>query len=110
MTIYKQFDVVVVPFPFSDKLKNKKRKALVLSSSSFNHEHDVIILGMLTSASHSAWPSDVPIKGLKSAGLKKACVFRHKLFTLDRNIILEKVGRLSKKDREQVRARLRSVI
>ncbi len=34
---YKQFDVVVVPFPFTDKAATKKRPALILSdAASFN--------------------------------------------------------------------------
>ena len=51
--ICEPFDVVEVPFPFSDVPKAKRRKALVLSSQEFNKLNGNTILMMLTSAKHS---------------------------------------------------------
>ena len=61
MTIYKPFDVVEVPFPFSDLPRSKRRKALVISSPEFNERNGATILMMITSATYSAWIHDVPI-------------------------------------------------
>ncbi len=49
MTIYKPFDVVEVPFPFSDVPRSKRRKALVLSAQDFNETSGASILMMITS-------------------------------------------------------------
>ena len=55
-------DVVVVPFPFTDRRATKRRPALIVSSASFNEAHEQTILAMITSTGGS-WPSDVAIQG-----------------------------------------------
>jgi len=52
-TTYKPFDVVVAPFPLTDKETQIKRPALVLSSQKFNEEINHCVLAMITSAKHS---------------------------------------------------------
>lgn len=96
---YKTYDIVVVPFPFTDNLNSKNRPAIVLSSQSFNHA-GYTILAMITSANHSAWHLDSSIGDLKACGLEKASVIRGKLFTLDNRLIKTKIGILSKKDQK----------
>ncbi len=54
MVIYKPFEVVVVPFPFTHKAASKRRPALVLSSEMFNAAIHHSVMVMITSASHSA--------------------------------------------------------
>ena len=68
--ICKPFDVVEVPFPFSDMPRAKRRKALVLSEHSFNEKNGCSILMMITSATHSRWHLDVPIVDWNRAGLR----------------------------------------
>ena len=107
MTIYKPFDVVEVPFPFSDVPRSKRRKALVLSAQDFNETSGASILMMITSATHSAWLHDVPIVNYAESGLKKPCVARMKLFTLDNGLIIRKSGELMEPDRDEVVKALR---
>ena len=97
-----QFDVVVVPFPFSDLPKSKKRKALVISNKKFNQANKNSILLMITSAVKSDWLFDVKVSDLGAAGLNKDCVVRMKLFTLDNGLLMEKCGSLVSKDSTQV--------
>jgi mRNA interferase MazF len=53
--IYNQFDIVKVPFPFTDKQTTKTRPALVLSShEAFNEKVGHSVIAMFTSAKHSA--------------------------------------------------------
>ncbi len=63
-----QWDVVIVPFPFSTHPGNKRRPALVLSSRAFNN-HGASVLSMITTAGHHPWPGDVHLTELKPAGL-----------------------------------------
>ncbi len=100
--ICEQFDVVVVPFPFSDLPRSKKRKALVISSRNFNKTNESSVLLMITSAHQSQWQFDVTVSNLNVAGLNKSCVVRMKTFTLDNGLLLEHVGHLSSKDASQV--------
>ncbi len=102
-------DVVVVPFPFTDRRAAKRRPALIVSSANFNRAHEQSILAMITSAG-SDWPSDVKIQGWREAGLNVPCKVRFKLFTLDDTLIVRKLGTLSKRDGEAVKKALGSVL
>jgi mRNA interferase MazF len=109
MVIYKPLDVVVVPFPFTDRAATKKRPALVLSSEAFNTGICHSVMAMITTASHSAWPLDVAITDLKNAGLSAPSVIRMKLFTLDHVLILKRIGHLSAHDQEFVTSALQAL-
>ena len=99
------FDVVVVPFPFTDRQAERRRPALVVSSPDFNSTHDQSILAMITSAG-GEWPSDVAIRDWREAGLSVPCKVRLKLFTLDDALILRKAGALSERDTQAVKSSL----
>jgi mRNA interferase MazF len=103
MMTFEPFAVVVVPFPFSDSPETKRRKAFVISKPSFQSGSKTLVLAMITSANASFWPGDVPITDLAVAGLRKACIARLKLFTLDEDLILEHVGQLSPLDQTAIR-------
>jgi len=100
--IYKQFDVVAVPFPFTDLNADKKRPALVLSTEGFNNQSRNCILAMITSQNNPDWPLDTQIGSILKAGLKTPSKVRMKLFTLDSRLIVRKLGGLSNKDRQAV--------
>lgn len=106
---FDRFDVLVVPFPFTDKQASKRRPALVLSGAAFNRNAGHSVMAMITSAEHSAWPNDVPVRDLESAGLPSPCVVRMKLFTLDHRLVLQKAGSLSKRDRDAIEKALNAV-
>ena len=97
------FDVVVVPFPFTDRDSSKRRPALVLCSSNFNQKAEHSVLAMITSAGQSSWPGDYAIQELDVAGLPAECVVRLKLFTLDHRLIIRKSGKLAEGDQKKIR-------
>lgn len=101
---FKRFDVVVVPF--SDRAATKRRPALVVSSDRFNADHDHVVLAMITTAADPAWPSDVDIRDIEKAGLKARAVVRLKIFTLDRALVIRKIGALGRLDAEAAKAAL----
>ena len=93
---YRLFDVVVVPFPFTDHNTQKKRPALVLSDhDNFNDPTETCVLAMITSAKNPDWPLDTLIGSLKKAGLSAPSKVRMKLFTLDSRLIIKKIAALS---------------
>lgn len=108
---YDRFDVVIVPFPFTDKAQVKRRPALVLSShAAFARKAGHSVMAMITSAQNPPWPLDVPISDLDAAGLPAPSVVRMKLFTLDHRFIVDKRGKLSEKDRKAVNRALKSAL
>ena len=106
---FEPLDVVVVPFPFTDRRTTKRRPALVVSSASFNRAHEQSILAMITSVGGD-WPSDVALQDWREADLRVPCKVRFKLFTLDDNLIVCKLGTLSKRDGEGVGKTLEHVL
>ncbi|MBS9403517.1 type II toxin-antitoxin system PemK/MazF family toxin [Halomonas sp. TRM85114] len=100
---FEAFDVVVVPFPFTDRSTTKRRPALVLSSSEiFSRPTVHAVLAMITSARNSTWPLDTEIQDLDAAGLPATSIVRMKLFTLDERLIIRQAGRLEQDDRRRV--------
>lgn len=102
-------DVVVVPFPFTDRRTSKRRPALVVSSADFNDAHEQTVLAMITSV-RALWPSDVAIQDWQGAGLNVPCKVRFKLFTIDDLLIVRKIGSLSTPDAGAVRKALSRVL
>lgn len=109
---YDQFEIVKVPFPFSDVNSSKIRPALVLTSAKqFNAKIGLSVLAMITSVKidRNFWPGDVSIENLDVAGLPVPSIVRMKLFTLDHRIILDRLGTLSGPDRLKVQEKLREI-
>jgi mRNA interferase MazF len=91
---YSPGDVVVVPFPYSDRLAEKRRPALVISNARLAKQ-GFVWLAMITSARQSALPHDAPIADLALAGLPAPCVVRPtKIATVEPSRVVRKAGRL----------------
>ncbi len=105
--ICEAWQVVVLPFPFSDRQEVKKRPALVLSNKRFNQKGSSV-MAMITSSAHDPWPGDSDIQDLSAAGLQVPCKVRLKLFTLDNRLIARAAGRLSPPDRDMVSDHLKT--
>jgi mRNA-degrading endonuclease toxin of MazEF toxin-antitoxin module len=102
---FEPWQVVVVPFPFSETAGSKRRPALVLSRSSFN-DGGHVILAMITTQAKPPWQGDTWIEDPQSVGLTQRCLVRLKLFTLDSRLILREVGRLLEADVKKVKKNL----
>jgi len=99
------WDVVVVPFPFTDRPVAKRRPALTISSRSFNARgHSV--LAMITTKADPAWPGDTRLADYGSAGLPVPSLVRLKIFTLDNRLILRIAGKLGLSDRRRIARQL----
>lgn len=96
------YDVVVVPFPFTERRASKRRPALALSTDRFSAESGHTLLAMITSLKNPSWPLDVTFDA-HQAGLNAPSRVRAKLFTLDNRLILRKLGSLGAADRRKVR-------
>lgn len=106
LSTYKKFDVVLVPFPFSDKNKTKNRPALVISDCVSN----TYTLAMITSAANTGWKYDVPILDVEQAGVFVPCLIRMKLFTLDERLLKKKIGQLGPQDQKSYQSNLKKYL
>lgn len=113
ISIYEQYEVVKVPFPFADVKATKVRPALVLSSAKhFNAKIGLSVMAMITSLKPSKdfWPGDVLIENLVVTGLPVASIIRFKLFTLDHRLVLGRLGHLSEIDKLNVQQKLKDIL
>ncbi len=106
--ILRPFSVVVVPFPYSDRLADKRRPALVVSNIDLPDILGRVWVAMITSVQASAL-GDAPIADITPAGLPVASILRaSKIATLDADRILRVLGQLSDRDEASARAALKA--
>jgi mRNA interferase MazF len=111
MTIYRFGDVVLVPFPFTDQSATKKRPAVVASSGAYHADHSNLILMALSSqVSNSPRAGEVTITDWKKAGLIGPSVVKAVLTTIDRTLVIRKLGALSNADCDAVKKALRLIL
>ncbi len=104
------FDVVVVPFPYADRLAEKRRPALVISNRRLA-AHGLVWVAMITSADNESWGSDVAIADLDRAGLPAPSVVRPaKVACIEPSRVDRRIGRLDKAEARKVRQRLRGFL
>jgi len=99
---YRRWDIILVPFPFTNLSTNKKRPALIVSPAEYNKGYDVIIMFITSNLSALERPGDYKLTKWKEAGLPKPSMTRMKLATVDKNIVIKKIAQLKETDREAV--------
>lgn len=104
------FDVVVVPFPYADRLAEKRRPALIVSNQKLAF-HGLIWVAMITSAGNEAWPGDIAVTDLRRSGLPAPSVVRAaKIACIDPSRIDRRIGHLDKTTARAVSRRLRAYL
>jgi len=98
MTPYKKWDIVLVPFPFTNLKSSKKRPALVISPDEYNNQLDVVIAFITSKMDQSNRCGDYIINEWSKSGLPKPSMLRMKFATVDKAMILKNIGKLSEKD------------
>jgi len=68
---YKPWDIVLVPFPFTNLSANKKRPALIISPAGYNKGYDVIIMFITSNLGAFERPGDYVLQEWKEAGRPK---------------------------------------
>ena len=110
MAIFDVWDIVKVPFPYTDRPVRQRRPALVVAAGEIEVAHGLLWLVMITSAENRGWSDDVRISDLDGAGLPAPSIVRPaKMATVDARDA-ERLGTLSIVDREAVAAGLRRIL
>ena len=105
------FDVVVVPFPYTDRLAEKRRPAVVVSEPGLSHSYGLVWLLMVTSADNPLWDCDVAVTDLKGAGLPAPSRVRPaKIATADAARVVRRSGSLSAKDARAVAGKIKELM
>jgi mRNA interferase MazF len=100
MTDYKFGDIVLVPFPFTDQSTAKKRPAVIVSSNTYNQNRlDIVIMAVTSQSYGSGYFGDIRIQKWKHAGLLKPSVIKPILTTVEKGLVIRKLGRITDNDK-----------
>jgi mRNA-degrading endonuclease toxin of MazEF toxin-antitoxin module len=105
-------DVVLVPFPFTDQTFVKKRPAVVVSSAAYHrHRVDVVVMAVTSRTSPTAAAmGEVIVMEWEKAGLLIPSTVKPVLATLERRLIVRRLGELQQQDRDAVRGALQQIL
>ena len=95
-------DVVLVPFPFTSQAVSKKRPAVVVSNRSYNDSRpDIVVMAVTSQVRPGA--GDVGVARWQAAGLLKPSVIKLVVATLERSLVIRKLGSLDLADQATLR-------
>ena len=96
--------VVLVPFPFSDQSGAKKRPAVVISGSAYiARRRDLVILAITSQLRSPPGFAEALVADWQSAGLIKPSAFKPVFATIERSLVIRKLGALSAADLASLR-------
>lgn len=106
MSTYKFGEIVLLQFPFTAGGGYKKRPALILFDSG---DADVIVARVTSQAKTDSY--DIEIKDWRTSGLRIASIVRlHKVATLEKTLIDQKIGHLSTSDATEIKKQIIEIL
>jgi len=107
MTAYKQRDIILVKFIFSEGTGFKKRPALVLSSQEYHRSRQEVVIAAITSNVNRILTGDTRIREWKKANLLYPSMVTAILQTIRGEMIERTLGAISAEDFEEVQKNLK---
>jgi mRNA interferase MazF len=107
---YNRWDIVLLPFPFTDLSATKKRPALVISPREYNSGPDVLVMFVTSNLKAKAKMGDYILTEWEKAGLPKPSMTRMKFATIDRNLIIKKIAALTENDKSALKNELQTFL
>ena len=89
--MYKQADIVVVRFPFTDGSEFKKRPALIVSNETVNITGDYLIIQITSKFNNDNYSIAIDDLDCLQALPLKSYIRTHKIFTVHKTLILSKI-------------------
>ena len=102
---YREGDIVILELPFTDLIGKKLRPVLVLSSEKLNKvSRDLIVAKISSSQQLEDFEVELKPDDLEEGKLKKiSYIHCHSIFTVEKTLILKKVGRLKSEKLNEVK-------
>jgi mRNA interferase MazF len=110
-TGYSFGDVILVPFPFTDQSGIKRRPAVVVSSPEYNaRRQDLVIMAVTSQLRPQPLFGEFTVGEWKKAGLLAPSVVKPVVTTIDRRLVIKRLGHLQQPDVRSLRATLRAIL
>jgi mRNA-degrading endonuclease toxin of MazEF toxin-antitoxin module len=110
MPSFDVWDIVKVPFPYTDRPVREYRPALVVVAGSLAAAHGLLWVLMITSAANRRWPEDVAVSHQKTAGLPAPSVVRCAKIATIEAAQAQVIGKLPHGDRAQVAKQMAALL
>ena len=97
MSIYRQRDIVLVPFPFSDLSSRKVRPVLILSNDVYNQQSaDVVVCGLTTNLRPAPYSIIVDVTDVEQPDTlrQKSKIKVDNIASLEQSILIKRIARL----------------
>jgi mRNA-degrading endonuclease toxin of MazEF toxin-antitoxin module len=99
---FEVWDVVKVPFPYTDRPVREYRPALTVAAGDLAQTRGLLWVLMITSAANRRWPEDVVISNQRTTGLPAPSVVRCAKIATIETAQAQAIGKLPPKDRRRV--------
>lgn len=110
-TGYSFGDVVLVPFPFTDQSGLKKRPAVIVSSTTYHAQRrDLVIMAITSQIRPRPAFGEFTMADWKKAGLLVPSAVKPVLTTIEKLLVLRKLGQLQPTDLISLRATISAII
>ena len=113
MSIYRQRDIVLVPFPFSDLSGQKVRPVLVLSNDAYNQQSaDVVVCGRTTNLRPASYSIIINVTDVELPGTlrHRSKIKADTIASLEQSILIKQIARLRLPIFKQVIAEIEDLI
>lgn len=111
MNVYRFGDVVLVPFPFTDQTAVKQRPAVVVSSATYHRSTlDLIVMAITSQLRARPMFGETFLDDWESANLLKPSCVKPIIATLEQRLVRKTLGRLSDRDKGQLRNSIQEIV
>ncbi len=111
MINYEFGDIVLVPFPFTDQTASKRRPDAVVSSKAYHRDYADVVLMAVTSQPRSQGKcGETVVTEWQQAGLLKPSVIKPVIATVEKQLVLRKLGRLQEQDRKALQNSIQDIL
>jgi mRNA interferase MazF len=110
MAIFDRFDIVSVPFPYTDRPVRQRRPALVVSAPSYEEKTGLLWVVMITAAENRPWPGDVRLSDATRGGLSIPSVIRPTKIATIEATQASRIGTIGATERRAVRAAISDIL
>lgn len=111
-TQFKQGDIVLVPVPFTDLSEAKQRPALIISNDNYNAKvEDIVVCGITSNIKDEDFSIVIDQKDMADGIMPfLSRIKADKLFSLNKNIISRRLGRVKKEVLNNVRKEILKLV
>ena len=107
-----QRDLLLVPFPFSDKSGRKVRPVIVISNNDFNkNSEDSLVIGVTSNISKDKYSIGLANKDLDEGKLSTVCCIKvENILKIEKDLIIKKIGKVNQNILTNISAKLFEII